>query len=174
MKIEFTLTFDIFKAAYALYQRRQLSVRLMFPISIVILAAGILGAVVVDDKGPYWWLGSLSAGAIGGGFVGTILLPLFRIYAVRRSFRNFLPKPVSGRILSFEIDDDQIRTLVPGVGLSEIQWSAIYGFAQNEKVTLLYLTKNRFYFFPTTALTPEQRTELNAVVGRHGVKKKPC
>ena len=171
MKIEFTLTFDTFKAAYALYQKRRPSVRLMFPISIGILAAGILGAVLIDESGPYGWLAPLSAGAIGGGLVGTILLPLVRIYAVRRAFRNFLPKPVSGRALSFEIDDDQIRSLVPGVGLGEIQWSAIYGFAQNEKVTLLYLTKSRFYFFPTTALTPEQRAELNTIIDRHGVKR---
>jgi len=173
MKIEFTLTFGLFKAAYALYQKRQLSVRLMFPISIAALAGGILGAVLIHDNGPFGWLSPLFAGAIGGGFVGTILLPLIRIYAVRKAFASFLPRPVEGRILSYEIDGEQIRSEVSGIGSGKIQWSAIYDFAQNESVTLLYFTKRRFYFFPTAALTPVQRAELNDLVTRHGVKRKP-
>jgi uncharacterized membrane protein YeaQ/YmgE (transglycosylase-associated protein family) len=170
MKIEFTLTFDNFKAAYVLYLKRQLSIRLMFPISVVALVGGILGAVLINDNGPFGWLSPIFAGAIGGGFVGTILLPLFRIYAVRKAFSYFLPKPVEGRVLLFEIDSEKICSEIPGIGSGEIQWSVIHDFAQDEKVTLLYITKKRFYFFPTAAMTPEQRAELNDIVTRHGLR----
>ena len=173
MKIEFKLSFALFKAAYKLFWRRQISARLILPVSVAMLFAGILGAMVVDERGPFGWLVSVCAGAIGGGAVGTILLPLMRIYSVRRSYRHFLPSPVNDKLLSFEIDDVSISSSIPGVGTGTIQWSAIGDFAQNEKVTLLYLTKKRFYFFPTSAMTPIQRAELNDLVARHLSKGKP-
>jgi uncharacterized membrane protein YeaQ/YmgE (transglycosylase-associated protein family) len=166
MKIEFKLSFALFRAAYKLFWRRQLSARLIFPISVAMLIAGILGAVVVDERGPFGWLVSVCAGAIGGGVVGTLLLPLMRIYSVHRAYRHFLPSPVDDKLLSFEIDDVCISSLIPGVGAGTIQWSAICDFAQDEKVTLLYLTKKRFYFFPNSAMTPAQRAELADLIAR--------
>jgi uncharacterized membrane protein YeaQ/YmgE (transglycosylase-associated protein family) len=172
MKIEFKLSFDLFKAAYKLFWRRQVSARLIFPVCVAMLIAGVLGAMVLDERGPLGWLVSICAGAIGGGTVGTILLPLLRIYSVRRAYRHFLPSPVDGKLLSFEIDDVSVSSLIPGVGTGTIQWSAFRDFAQNETVTLLYLTKKRFYFFPTSAMTPAQRAELTELVARHLPKGK--
>jgi hypothetical protein len=172
MKIEFPLTFDLYRAAHALFQRRQLSMRLMFPSCVALLAAGILGAMFIDERGPYGWLSAVSAGAIGGGFMGAIVMPLVRVYLVRRAYRGFLPSPVDNRVLSYEIDHDRIGSQVPGVGFGTIKWSAICDFAQNDKVTLLYLTKRRFYFFPTGAMTKDQRTELNDLVARYLPKRK--
>jgi len=34
------------------------------------------------------------------------------------------------------------------------------------------LAKNRFLIFPSSAMSPDQRAELNALVARHVAKKK--
>ena len=47
------------------------------------------------------------------------------------------------------------------------------GFAQDEKMTLLYVFKDRFLMFPTAALSPDQRSELGDLVARHVVRSKP-
>jgi hypothetical protein len=45
------------------------------------------------------------------------------------------------------------------------------GFTQNDRITLIYINDRRFFLFPTTALSPAQRTELNDLVARHVVKR---
>jgi hypothetical protein len=71
------------------------------------------------------------------------------------------------------MDDDRILSGLPGVSEEKYFWNAIVGFAQDRKMTLLYLDKDKFLLFPTYALSPEQRAELNDLVARYVVKRKP-
>jgi hypothetical protein len=68
------------------------------------------------------------------------------------------------------MDKERILSGLPEVSEERYFWNAIVGFAQDEKMTLLYLDKDKFLLLPTYALSPEQRTELNELVARHVVK----
>jgi hypothetical protein len=59
----------------------------------------------------------------------------------------------------------------PGLSETKVLWQAIDRFAQNEKVTMLYIAEMRFIYFPTRSLSDAQRTELNDLVARHVVRK---
>jgi hypothetical protein len=62
---------------------------------------------------------------------------------------------------------------MPGVSEGKFFWPAIVAFAQDEKITLLYIDKNRFLLFPTYSLSPLQRSELSAMFDKHLVRKQP-
>jgi hypothetical protein len=70
-------------------------------------------------------------------------------------------------LLTIDIDEERIVSVMSGLSESKILWNAVVKFAQNEKVTLIYLAEIRFLFIPTSAFTPEQRAELNELVARH-------
>jgi hypothetical protein len=73
--------------------------------------------------------------------------------------------------LFIDIDDERIISAMPGSSESKLLWNAIVRFAQDEKITLFYLTELRFLFVPTTIFSAEQRVELSNLVVRHVVKK---
>lgn len=105
------------------------------------------------------------------------LLTLKFLEPMRRSkmFRKRFERrhPPDQRIASIEIDNEGVCSAIFGSDEVKRPWSDIVGFAQNDKVTLLYLAKNRFLPFPTTALTSTEFTELNDLVVRHLPKGKP-
>ena len=74
--------------------------------------------------------------------------------------------------MSIDIDNECLVSEIPGVFAEKYFWNTIVGFAQNEKVTLLYVFKDRFLLFPTAMLSQVQRTELNDLVARHLPKRK--
>jgi len=102
-----------------------------------------------------------------------LLLPVFYSYAMKKQFRNIYPHGKTDQLLSIDIDDGRIISEMPGFSESKLLWTTIVRFAQNEKITLFYLAKARFLFVPTQVFSVEQRTELNNLVARHGVKRKP-
>jgi hypothetical protein len=60
---------------------------------------------------------------------------------------------------------------MPGSSEAKLLWNAIVRFAQDEKITLFYLTELRFLFVPTIVFSTEQRAELSDLVARHVVKR---
>jgi hypothetical protein len=100
-----------------------------------------------------------------------LLLPAIRSRFVRSQF-NQLFSP-SARNLSIDIDDERIVCVNPGSSESRFLWHIVLEFAQDEKITMLYIHKLRFLFFPTSAMSVEQRAELNDLVARHVTKRKP-
>jgi hypothetical protein len=84
-----------------------------------------------------------------------------------------LPPSCTDRIISIDIDNERVVSSIPEVSEGKFFWNAIVDFAQDEKVTLLYIRKRAFIFFPTSVLSPDQHTELNDLIARHVVKGKP-
>jgi hypothetical protein len=98
-------------------------------------------------------------------------LPLARIPDVRICFKRIFANPKQIPTITLEVDDQSIRSEIPGVSEGKFFWNAIAGFAQNEKITLLYVARKKFLFFPTNALTLDQRAELNDLVARNMPRK---
>jgi hypothetical protein len=176
MQLTYTLTLADFKAAQQLHIRQKLSRRIKFIVSyraIPILTAALWLASIVfllsGETKPLMALIPFDAGmpiiAIG--------LPICRFYNMRKCFKQLFPPTRTDRSSSIDIDEDRIFSGVPGVSEGKIFWTGVLAFAQDEKITLLYIAETRFLFFPTAALSPEQRTDLNdlvkrKIVGREG------
>ena len=60
---------------------------------------------------------------------------------------------------------------MPDYAEAKFFWTAIVAFAQDEKITMLYTSKNNFLIFPSNVLTHDQRLELNDLVARNMVRK---
>ena len=100
-----------------------------------------------------------------------LIVPLLYSFALKNQFKSMFPHSQNDRQLTIDIDDERIATELPGFSESKFLWQGIDRFAQNEKVTMLYISRLRFIFFPTKSLSESQRAELNDFVARHGVKR---
>jgi hypothetical protein len=170
MKLSYTLTLADFKAAQRLHIRQRLSRRINFyfwymviPILAIITVITTIVAIGSDRSDLVSDLVAPDALLLWLA----IFLPLARVYKIHKGFKQFLHPARTDRINSLDIDDERIVSTIPGVGEGKLFWNAIFAFAQDEKVALLYVREKRFLFFPTTALSSEQRTELNELVKRH-------
>jgi hypothetical protein len=72
------------------------------------------------------------------------------------------------------VDDGGITSAIIGTDEERRSWQDFVHFAQNDKITLLYLSEKKFMFIPTSALSVDQRTELLGYVDRHVRNRKPC
>jgi hypothetical protein len=172
MKLNYTLTLADWKAALRLHRCQKLSRRIaefiwfrFMPIICFLMLAfelimGFTQKTFFSQNPP----GLLIVPLV------FMLLPVIRSQFVRTQF-NQLFSP-SARTLSIDIDDERIVCVNPGSSESRFLWHIVLEYAQDEKITMIYIAKLRFLFFPTSAMSVEQRTELNDLVARHVVKRK--
>jgi len=104
----------------------------------------------------------------------SVALPLARIPDVRICFKRIFLNSKAIPTINLEIDEQGIRSENPGVSEGKLFWSAILDFAQTERITLLYVARKKFLFFPTKVLTPAQRDELDELVARNMPRKQKC
>jgi len=102
-----------------------------------------------------------------------LLFPVLYSFALKKQYKGSFPHGRTDRQLTIDIDDERIIAETPGFSETKILWQAIDRFAQNEKVTMLYTAEMRFIYLPTRSLSDAQRAELNDLVTRHCVKRKP-
>lgn len=173
MKLTYTLTLDDYKAAQVLHRRqkftRQLAVWIWPALTLLGLAA-MVAFTLTDHSELFVDSLAVTAGAL---FI-TVWMLAARWYLLRKCFKQLFPPTRIDRSSAIDIDDEQILSAVPGVSEGKIFWQGLLQFAQNNKVTMLYISELRFIFFPTSVLTLEQREELKELVKRHGVKSFIC
>lgn len=72
----------------------------------------------------------------------------------------------------FSLRHDQlIWPLNPGCSEHSRPWQSITGVGQDSKITVFCAKAGTFLFFPTSALTSEQRAELDELVSRHRIRR---
>jgi len=177
MKLEFTLTFSDYKSALRLYRRQTLRRRLAFifwGIAVPILAVIGLAAFVFLNLFHITRYAAILFGIESGLLTFTILNPIARYYRMRKCFKQLFPPTHTDRTSTLEINDQHLLSAIPGVSEGKFFWNAIVDFAQDERITLIYVAKARFLFVPTTAMTPDQRVELVNLISRHVAKRLPC
>ncbi len=176
MKVEYTVTLADYKSALALHNRQKVFgrannfflLRIVPAFALFVIGFWLVEAALGKDSPaqgqPVTWICVVFFAAI----------PLLWELYVRRYFKQLFPASVTSRNVSFSADDDLIVSTVPDRSEGRFYWNAIDHFAQNEKVTLIYVGKKRFIFLPTRALSPEQRAEFRNLAARHGVKAFIC
>jgi len=100
-----------------------------------------------------------------------IVMSALRHYEIRDAYKNSRPDLRGSQECITEIDADQILSVLPGLRRSAFDWASVLAFAQNESVTVVRMVGHQFVFFPTSALNPEQRAELDELVSRHGTRR---
>lgn len=172
MQLKYTLTLADFKAAYRLHRRQEFSRRISIFIWPTLTLLCVIGFVVFSMLQRVNLAGDcLAVGA--GAIVVAVGTPILRSVNIRKGYRRLFPPSRTVRSSHLDIDDERIVRENPGVSELKIPWSGLYGFAQDEQVTMLYTNKDCFLIIPTQALSSEQRSELNDLVARHLPKKKP-
>jgi hypothetical protein len=175
MKVIYTITLADFKAAQRLHTRQKLGRRLnSILLNIVVPILAVLGLVFwpflnLTDRTPNSVLIVITGIQLLLMYL-SFAVPISRYLQTRKAFKRIYPPTLIGRNFSIDIDDERIHSTMPGYAEATFLWTAIVAFAHDEKATLLYLDKSRFLFFPTRALSPEQRSELNALVERNKVR----
>jgi hypothetical protein len=171
MKYNYTLTLADYKAALRLHQREKRSRRIvefvvykfMPVLGFLVIAFEVFEGVVHNNL---VWENALRLLVIPIFF---LLLPVTRFNLVRKQFKQLFP--AGSERLSIDIDDDRIICVKPGSSESKFMWHAIASFSQDEKIAMLYLSKDRFLFFPTAGLSSGERAELQGLVQRNLEKR---
>ncbi len=174
MLLTYTLSLSDIKAALRLHAKQDIRRRIRFLIIYEILPVlAIFGLIV-----PFFllYIGRRELASIFRNVEEAfIFFPIFfyfyRVEVVRKTYKRFFPPTRTDRSSNIDIDNDRIFSRTPGIGEDKYFWTAIVAFAQDDKMTLLYLDENRFLLFPTRALSSEQRIELNELVARNMVRK---
>ena len=167
MRLEYTLTVKDYKAALRLHSRQNLGRR----------NASLFFGKVLPGLGLFFlaleaFLSLTETDYLSHNPPGLLVVPLVFLLSpalqanqVRMQFNQLFPP--SARSLSIAIDDERIVCVDSKSSESRFLWNAIAEYAQDEQITMLYLAKQKFLFFPTAAMSPDQRTELNDLVARH-------
>jgi hypothetical protein len=177
MRFEYSLTLEDFMAAHELNSRQSLGSKIRYSFAkwgsvfIFIFMALLIGAYwdyshelrrqILDRE---WWL------------VGVLALAFLLIVSPSRYSRLMEKRfnvrfPAEHRRNWIDISDLEVSSAIVGTEAGRFPWSLIVRFAQDEKITLVYLTKNRFLYFPTSVMNQFQRTELNELVARNMVRR---
>ena len=176
MQVTYTLTLADYKAALRLHRRQKLIRRAGFFFWYVAIpgssAVALIAAVVFSTTGQTEWFARCLGVGVGLLWL-SITMPFARMFTIRKGFRRIFPQSATNRTCTIDITDDRIISGMPGVSEGKFFWPAIVAFAQDEKITLLYIDKNRFLLFPTYSLSPLQRSELSAMFDKHLVRKQP-
>ena len=167
MKIEYRFSFADYKAALRLHAKQTLYGRISPYIYLFVLISSILGAFWVSGHDDLAWLASIFAGGIGGGTTGVILILFYRPFMIRKSFKQCFPPSIEQRFLTLEFNDEHFVSEISGVGKGDYQWDSILKVVQNEKCILFYIAVKKFIILPPSAISPDQRVELNDLIARH-------
>lgn len=175
MHLNYKITIPDWKAALQLHTRQKIGRRIHYFIYEYVFASiAIMGIVlatfawVTGDSKALDTLVPLVAVLVGLA----ILLRIVRAKAIRRSYKGLFPLSENGPGYSLDINDERILSIRPGVGEATYYWSGICAVAQNDKIILLYLSEILFLGVPISALSPEQKDELDSLIARHLPKGK--
>jgi hypothetical protein len=176
MPLNHKLSLDNWKAALRLHARQKIGRRiryfiydLVFPVVAIIGLIFVVYAQIIGDAKAVPELGAVVTILVGLA----IILPLFRQYAVRRSFKGFIPLSASGPGYWFDVNDGRIVSTRPGVREATYFSASIRAVAQNKKTILLHISEILFLGIPIHILSTEQRTELENLIARRVTKRQP-
>ena len=172
MQLTYTLTLEDYKAAQRLCRRQRISWRIKFLFwyfGVPVLA--VLGLVFFIAIGRFMHIAATFFGVECGLLYLSLYLPIWRFRRTRKNFERMVKHLEADRSVIIDIDNERIISSMPRVAEGKFFWNAFEAFAQDERMTLLFTAEDRFLFFPTRALSPTQRTELNDLVARNIVRK---
>ena len=170
MKFSCKLSFWDYDRALRLHRRQKFSrwvcFLLLYRVVPLLSVVGLVLLGAFDQRAhtlPTWLLLSFAVALLWAG----ILMAAAPRENVRRAFR----RSASMSETSICVDDQGVLIQVPGVSETRMFWKAFLATARDDKVILLYTSKDCFLIFPTNAISVEQQMELSATIERNLARK---
>lgn len=168
MKISFEMTLADYKAAYRLLRRRTFYSRYDYLIWVIlILAFTTMKFSLFPMSGPNHRISETLAYLI---LIPLILVPT-QVLIPYWSFRSNHSKHRISPSSTTDITSERIVDVMPGIRETSYTWPSVTGFGQDAHITMLYLKGSRFLFFPTSALSFDQRAELDKLISQRGIRR---
>jgi len=172
MKFEYTIGLADYKAALALHSQQSLSAKVtqlaLFWLPSMI---GTFTGLLIMSKVMHLRILAISPWIdilIWAAFV-CIAAPIQYSNYVRTVFNKRIPAEKRRNWIG--ISEEGISSAILGTEEVKRPWNIVIDFAQDEKITLFYVAKNSFLFFPTAVMTQSQRTEFDDLVARKLVRQ---
>jgi len=129
-----------------------------------------LGLLLIGAKAGYYWLPSTLL------FASLVSIPIHLAYdkwQFHAWLKSSFPAQRQSATYALTADDDGLIVSMEDLFTTQLSWSVITNLVQNESVTVLYLSPSQCFYFPTRAMTIEQRAEFADLTARYVTRKKP-
>jgi hypothetical protein len=170
MKFKLKLSRSDYEEAERLHRRqnvgRQVRFLLVYRVVPILSAVGLvlLGANAPQAPTLPGWLVITFVAALLWIGITSVSAPRVRIS------RRIKQDATSGE-LSVYINDECVLIQVPGISETKRFWNSFVDVVHDEKVTLLYTSKDCFTIFPFRAMTADQQAELLTTIDRNLTRK---
>ena len=168
MREEWVLEYSDYLAAQKLFNKRSVGRRFymfamlwFFP---VLAIAFVAFSLWVMYPGPYSWSG------LSGTWPLVFVAILFRFSywrALRKGFKRLFLNGDPTKAIYFSVDEDKVISGVPGSSEAKFEWAAITGFAEDEHIAILYISKRLFLMLPKNKLSVQTWTDMKVILARH-------
>ena len=139
---------------------------------IVAVPAIFLTVLLFGIYSGYFWLQSLSSQLLFASLVSIPIHIAFDKWKFSNWFKlNFSLDPEKESFSLIANDEGLIVTKIDSIE-TRMTWNAITNFRQDDVITIMYLSPDNCFYFPTKAMTREQSAELDGLIACHLVKGK--
>jgi hypothetical protein len=171
MTYEYVLTLADFKAAQRLFMRQTLWRRINGFLWIVILpivGALSLGLLLYDVIFRHFKYPASIGGILAGLAWFGLYLAIMRPITIRRIFKQLSPGGGLEHSVSHELTENEFISRIAGRSEGRFLPAAFYGFAEDEQIAILLVSKKKFLFVPKRAMPEEAWAELRAWLDKNG------
>jgi len=176
MRITYAPSLELYKALYELRWRDGFLYRNYLPLLAIATVLLLPGLFFASHTSTFFVVSYNLAPLL---IALWITIPALRIHAIRDGYRRCRGDHPMSDESTTEINANQIIDSMPSAPRTAYNWDSVFAFAQNDSVTILRVKTrehtlfpgHHLVFFPTPALSPEQRAELDELVSRHGIRR---
>ena len=92
----------------------------------------------------------MPAAAAGAWFA--IFVPIMRWWQIRKLWKASLDPVADGKPVTLQFDNEQLISAIPGKSEGRFFWTALVDYAEDDRLTMLFIRKKRFLYIPKHAL----------------------
>jgi hypothetical protein len=173
MKVEYLLTRECIKAMWNYFRGYKTISIANARVLYVAVPAIFLTLLLCGIYSGFFWLQMLSSQLLFASLVSIPIHFVFDKWKFSNWFRNnFSPDLQKESYSSSATDQGLIVAKLDSIE-TRVAWNAITDFRQDEVITIMYLSSDNCFYLPTKSMNPEQRAELDNLISRHVIKRKP-
>jgi hypothetical protein len=173
MTVEYTTSFEDYKAAQTLYLRARRWPGFRFKL----LMYGLPALSVLFIAGAIWNIckhnarsGGVFSGLAAYAVILTVVVVVLRPMNLRRLYRK--RRKIAGveklDTVFFGFDEEFIRSGYPGRSEGQFRWDAVVEYAEDHKIFLIFISKKMFIYVPKRAMADDQWQSLRDYFRAHG------
>jgi hypothetical protein len=172
MKIEYSFSPEVIKAMWRHYRGYTTisiaNARVWYVAAPTISLALLLSGLCFG----YTWLQTQGWKFFFASLVGIPIHLAFDKWKFSNWVKNGFLQGTEGGIYSLIANENELIVAKPDSIETRLSWSAITNIIQNEVITIMYLSLGDCFYFPTNAMTTEQRADFDKLIAEHVTRGK--